>query len=550
MSSSVKCAIYTRRSSEDSYSQPFNSLRTQREACEAYVASQRAEMWTVLKSRYDDNGYTGGNLDRPALRRVLDDIARGLIDVVLVYKIDRLTRSLSDFGKLMEIFGSKNVSFVAVTQHFNTSTSMGRLTLNVLLTFAQFERELAGDRISDKKASLKAKGIWVGGRPPLGYDIVHRKLVINRKEASEVKYIFESYARTGDIGTVLQDLKRRGVKQKKWVARSGKRYGGVPFTHKTILTLLKRRLYLGEVNVRGKSYPNTHERLISNETWSEVQRKLEKAEEDRRIRRAWRDAWLLHGLLVDDRGNSMRVVREFDRDRNSAHHYYLSTAKYHYFRSKSNSMCGTVGQSPADTVDRVLLENLLPALNKDLNDRFEGSNHLGKREILASIIKHVELRADGLRIFMFDVADVFVDRSRFARTRLGSDKNDRTLLLVAPYKFLKEKHTAEIHTAIGKPYRRSRIDQELVRALATAYSWRRRLVQNRPKSIEQIATAQGCSPSHVRRLLPLAFLAPDIMQKIIEGNQPAQLSLDKLLKTRIPLEWEKQRRLFGFTDQC
>src|ERR1700704_1925878 len=224
-----RCAIYTRKSFEEGLEQDFNSLHAQRESCDAYIKSQRHEGWTPLPSLYDDGGYSGGSTDRPALKRLLADIQSHLIDVVVVYKVDRLTRSLSDFAKMVEVFDARGVSFVAVTQQFNTTTSMGRLTLNVLLSFAQFEREVTGERIRDKIAASKQKGMWMGGLVPIGYDVIDRRLMVNQTEAETVREIFRRYLELGSVRLLMEDLNHRGVRSKVRIAKSGKQSGGNPF---------------------------------------------------------------------------------------------------------------------------------------------------------------------------------------------------------------------------------------------------------------------------------------------------------------------------------
>src|SRR6202789_2162625 len=242
----IRCAIYTRKSTEEGLEQDFNSLDAQREACEAYITSQKAEGWIALAKRYDDGGYSGGTLERPALRRLLQDIEDAAIDVVVVYKIDRLSRSLMDFSKLVEVFDRKSVTFVSVTQSFNTTTSMGRLTLNVLLSFAQFEREVTGERIRDKFAASKKKGIWMGGNPPLGYDVSERKLVVNAAEAATVRKIFERYLELGCARLLCTDLAERGIVSKRRTFQNGQTRGGNPIAQNAVYLMLKNRVYIGE----------------------------------------------------------------------------------------------------------------------------------------------------------------------------------------------------------------------------------------------------------------------------------------------------------------
>ena len=266
----VRCAIYTRKSSEEGLEMEFNSLDAQREACEAYIASQKQEGWIVLPDVYDDGGVSGGTLERPALQRLLADIEAGRIDVVVVYKIDRLSRALMDFAKLVEVFDRHSVTFVSVTQQFNTTTSMGRLTLNILLSFAQFEREVTGERIRDKIAASRKKGMWMGGHPPLGYDVVDRKLVVNREEAALVRHIFERFLHAGSATLLMNELNAAGHTTKSWTTRSGTMRPGRPFDKGVLYKLLNNRVYLGEAVHKGKSYPGEHQAIIDAPIWDKV----------------------------------------------------------------------------------------------------------------------------------------------------------------------------------------------------------------------------------------------------------------------------------------
>jgi len=270
----LRCAIYTRKSTEEGLAQEFNSLHAQREACEAFIRSQRHEGWTVLPEHYDDGGYSGGTMDRPALQQLLADIAAGRIDLLVTYKIDRLTRSLADFAKIVEVFDQKGVSFVSVTQQFNTTTSMGRLTLNVLLSFAQFERELAGERVRDKIAASKKKGMWMGGVPPLGYGVQDRKLVVIPNEAETVRHIFRRYAALGSVRLLQQELDAAGIRSKRWTSAAGRSLGGKPLARGALYLMLQNRIYRGEIVHKGQHYPGEHEPIIDEALWDQVQSKL------------------------------------------------------------------------------------------------------------------------------------------------------------------------------------------------------------------------------------------------------------------------------------
>ena len=267
----MRCAIYARKSSEEGLEQAFNSLDAQREACAAFVLSQKHEGWTVVPALYDDGGFSGGTMDRPALQRLLSDIRQHKVDVVVVYKIDRLTRSLFDFAKIVEAFDARGVSFVSITQQFNTTTSMGRLTLNVLLSFAQFEREVAGERIRDKIAASKKKGMWMGGLPSLGYDVQNRKLVVNEEEARTVVHIFRRYMELRSVRTLQAELDGAGIRSKRRISADGTPFGDQKLSRGALYLMLQNRTYRGEITHRGDAYPGEHQAVIDKPLWDEVQ---------------------------------------------------------------------------------------------------------------------------------------------------------------------------------------------------------------------------------------------------------------------------------------
>src|SRR5439155_6473947 len=300
----LRCAIYTRKSSEHGLEQDFNSLHAQRESAEAYIKSQALEGWKLIRTPYDDGGLSGGTMERPSLQCLLADIAKNLIDVVVVYKVDRLTRSLTDFAKLVELFEAHGVSFVSVTQQFNTTTSMGRLTLNVLLSFAQFEREVAGERIRDKFAASRRKGMWMGGNIPLGYDVVGRRLVVNAAEAKTVKLIFERYLDLGCVRALRAELDRLSIRSKHRVAETGRSVGGGHFSRGALYYLLRNRVYRGEAVHKGVAHPGEHDAIIEEHLWEAVQAKLS-AQNTKQGRARAESGALLMGVLCDDRGSRM-----------------------------------------------------------------------------------------------------------------------------------------------------------------------------------------------------------------------------------------------------
>src|SRR5437660_2341857 len=319
-----RCAIYTRKSSEEGLEQEFNSLQAQSEACEAYIRSQRHEGWGLARTRYDDGGFSGGNMERPALQRLLADIREGRIDIIVVYKVDRLTRSLADFARLVEIFDAQGVSFVSVTQQFNTTSSMGRLTLNVLLSFAQFEREVTGERIRDKIAASKKKGMWMGGNPPLGYDASERALVINPAEAETVRRIFALYRELGGVRRVKDQADRLGLRTKRSTTAKGAERGGTSFSRGHIYRLLSNPIYTGQIAHKGQLYPGQHPSLIDDETWTAVRDQLAAHAGDHRRRAKAAEPSLLAGLLVDANGERLTPSHAVKKGRR--YRYYVSAA--------------------------------------------------------------------------------------------------------------------------------------------------------------------------------------------------------------------------------
>src|SRR5467141_3902108 len=318
----VRCAIYTRKSSEEGLDQEFNSLQAQREACEAFIESQRQEGWVCLRAAYDDGGFSGARMDRPALQRLLADLTAGRVGTIVVYKIDRLTRSLADFAKIVEILDTKGALFVSVTQQFNTTTSMGRLTLNILLSFAQFEREVIGERIRDKIAASKKKGMWMGGVPPLGYRVQDRKLVIVDSEAEIVRSIFRRYAELGSVRLLKEELEARGIKSKSWTSPSGRLVGGKPFSRGALYLMLQNRAYLGEIVHKGQFHPGEHTPIIDQPLWDAVQEQLAGNTARRRCGRRTRQSSLLTGMLFDGDGNRMTPSHAVKKG--THYRYYVS----------------------------------------------------------------------------------------------------------------------------------------------------------------------------------------------------------------------------------
>jgi site-specific DNA recombinase len=352
---SFRCAIYTRKSTEDGLEQDFNSLHAQREACEAYIRSQASEGWQLIKEHYDDGGISGATMERPALKLLLAAIAEGKVDIVVVYKIDRLTRSLMDFARMVELFDRHQVSFVSVTQQFNTTTSMGRLTLNVLLSFAQFEREVTAERIRDKIAASKKKGMWMGGPPPLGYDVENRQLVINETEAETVRTIYRLYLNCDGVSDLKDDLDRQGIRSKLRTYANGKTVGGVPLSRGMLYRLLSNPVYIGRVSHKDKTYDGQHDGIIPQDLWDAVQRKLADNRANRTSRTNASHPSLLAGLLYDETGD--RLTPTHANNHGKRYRFYIS---HRLMTQKRRNADGW--RLPAAELEQVVLAGLTQAL--------------------------------------------------------------------------------------------------------------------------------------------------------------------------------------------
>ena len=360
----VRCAIYTRVSTDQGLEQDFNSLDAQYEASQAYIRSQAHAGWTPLRAKYDDGGFSGGHTDRPALQRLLADVRSGAIDVIVVYKVDRLTRSLADFAKLVELFDEHNVSFVSVTQQFNTTTSMGRLTLNVLLSFAQFEREVTSERIRDKISASKRKGLWVGGMVPLGYDTNERRITVNESEADRVRMIFRSYLKLGSLNLLMADLREQGIVTKVRTLKTGATVGGIPFSRGPLAHLLRNRFYIGQVPFKGEVLQGEQPRILDRDLFDAVQAKLSEQTTNHRTTRM-NSAALLTGRIFDDRGN--RMSPSHVRKGGLKYRYYLSSALFHGAAERA----GSVRRVPATDIEALVIRSVREHLkpSQEIDDR-------------------------------------------------------------------------------------------------------------------------------------------------------------------------------------
>src|SRR6266403_2244589 len=387
-----RCAIYTRKSSEEGLEQDFNSLHAQRESCEAYIKSQRHEGWTSLPALYDDGGYSGGSTDRPALKRLLADIQSHLLDVVVVYKVDRLTRSLADFAKIVEIFDAAGVSFVSVTQQFNTTTSMGRLTLNVLLSFAQFEREVTSERLRDKIAASKRKGLWVGGPLPLGYEMKDGKIAVVEDEAERVRLIYRRYLELGGVNALVRDLKDKGIRTKTRVRATGTTHGGIPFERGSLFYLLRNQFYIGEVKYKGEILPGEQPAIMDKELFGAVQQKLTDQWSHRNHAKPKSDH-LLTGLLYDDAGH--RMIPTHATKAGIRYRYYVSMPFLH--GEAKTASAGSVSRIPATDIEDVIVKSVNEHLVAQHDQPTSSSAHADNRGVMiAEQVVRIDVHKDRL----------------------------------------------------------------------------------------------------------------------------------------------------------
>ena len=551
-----RCAIYTRKSSEEGLEQDFNSLQAQREACEAFIRSQAGEGWRLIPTAYDDGGYSGGTMERPALQQLLGDIGQRLIDVIVVYKVDRLTRSLADFAKMVDVFDAHGVSFVAVTQQFNTTTSMGRLTLNVLLSFAQFEREVTGERIRDKIAASKRKGMWMGGVAPLGYDLHERRLVVNRAEAETVQGIFRRYLKLGCVRRLQGDLARRGIVSKVRISRNGKRSGGKAFSRGALYALLSNPVYIGEVRHKHERYPGQHEALMDRKLWERVHERLRNQAVRRggqRLSQTPRSA--LAGKLFDEGGGPLYVQGTAKGARH--YRYYVSRglvrgSKEHRergWRIPAPELEGVVRTVAEQLLtDRAALAEAAEAAAIDTSrlpsifTAAQGwSDHLRAATDAASaleqLIDRVDLTPDGLRV------SLTVPLPGGDEGTAASSKG-LVLMRFAPLRL--RRRGIEMRLVLDDTAVPLRVDRTLLKTVARAYRWADDLLTGRAQSVGEIARREGVSDRYVWRLMRLGFLAPSIVEAIVEGRQPAELTASALSqRLDLPALWQTQEEALG-----
>jgi site-specific DNA recombinase len=561
----VRCAIYTRKSSEEGLEQEFNSLQAQREACEAFINSQRHEGWVCLRAAYDDGGFSGATMARPALQQLLADLTAGRVDTVVVYKIDRLTRSLADFAKIVEILDAKGASFVSVTQQFNTTTSMGRLTLNVLLSFAQFEREVIGERIRDKIAASKRKGMWMGGVAPFGYRAQDRKLIIVDREAAIARFIFRRYAEFGSVRLLKDELEARSIRSKSRTSASGRISGGKPFARGALYLMLQNRIYRGEIVHKEQSYLGEHEPIIDQLLWDAVQMQLAANAAQRNEGGKTRQPSLLAGMLFDGDGNRM-----------TPSHAVKKGTRYRYYVSRSLITKDRTGDSaglriPAAEIEQLVssrvhrwlldpgsiykstsarladasLQQQLVARAADIGKRWPELPVARKRAVLTALIERIEVRVDQIDIGLRPARlGALLDVTAAA---LQSMTDDEIQILSVPVRLRRAGREITVVIDGTDPFAAAKPDARLIKLLLRARRYNATLAHGEGVPFAALAQREGVSRSYFTRLVRLSYLAPDITQAILDGRQPRDLTAEKLLEhSRLPLAWHDQRLVLGF----
>ena len=526
----IRCAKYTRKSSEDGLEQDFNSLDAQREACEAYIASQRHEGWELLPNHYDDGGISGGHLERPALQRLMEAVDAKQVDQIVVYKIDRLTRSLADFAKLVDRLDQAEASFVSVTQSFNTATSMGRLTLNVLLSFAQFEREVTAERIRDKIAASKRKGLWMGGNVPLGYEPDGRTLSINHTEAETILTLYGLYEEWGSMNMVLEAATRLRLRSKVRRAPDGSPRGGKIMSRGQLHHILTNPIYAGRIRHKGQVFDGQHAAIIDPERWDALQDQLSGKAAKPRLTKQYRDPSPLAGKIIDEAG-----------ERLTPSHTQKGKTRYRYYISQRL----VTGVSNADEKQRTWR---IPALPLEAAIARAVQKQIGQLSEAASIqtFPGTETPIPEAREALEVVERVRVGPGRLTISlnasqtqelvgaELECDPDD--LILELPFK--ERRRGVEMKIIVGDGA--AQVDRALLDNVALANHLYRQLKDG--QSYQAVAAKAGISKRRVQQIVGLAFLAPDIVRDIANGSQPLGLTSDWCLRHELPAEWKAQRQ--------
>jgi site-specific DNA recombinase len=542
----LRCAIYTRKSTEEGLEKDFNSLDAQREACAAFILSQSHEGWTQLADRYDDGGFSGGSMVRPALQRLLADVAMGRVDVVVVYKIDRLTRSLADFAKIVETFDAADCSFVSVTQSFNTTSSMGRLTLNVLLSFAQFEREVAAERIRDKIAASKKRGMWMGGPVPLGYEVKERKLIVVPGEACTVRDIMQRYVRSDGVPSLVEELERDGIVGKRRIMRNGSVKGGTPFRRGALAHLLSNRIYLGLITHKGKSYAGKHDAIMDEELFNQVQEKLAAHQSGNGRAGQAASVSILAGRITDRHGRAMPPCHT--QNHGKRYRYYASVPRDGSKEAAIRLPAAELEQAVVTTLvshlrDANALGADLSLLGDEVRQRlFEAANERAEQLSNAQGTKlKQQLALLDLRVSVgADTIEAKIDLGQFEAGGLSNEHGSllSSFIVPATVKWNGHEPRLKLEPPSGSIARPS---DALLDLMSRAFEAREVLLAMTQGDVGVMAPRHR---RHLERTAKLSYLAPDIVLAILDGQQPSHLSARKLVRAAsLPLDWAAQRRM-------
>ncbi len=536
----IRCAIYTRKSTEEGLEQEFNSLDAQREACEAYIASQRHEGWELTDRAYDDGGISGGHLDRPALHRLMQDVDDKQVDQIVVYKIDRLTRSLADFAKLVDRLDTAEASFVSVTQSFNTATSMGRLTLNVLLSFAQFEREVTAERIRDKIAASKRKGLWMGGSVPLGYDADGRTLKINEGEAALIRTLYDLYETHGALNVVTEEAERMGIRSRRRQTRSGEWRGGNVLSRGHVHNILTSPIYAGRIPHKGKTYEGQHPAIIEPVRWQKIQEQLQdKSPRCRGQKLRKTSPSPLIGKLFDE--NEQRLSPSHTSKRGQRYRYYISRS---YVTGRKDSAKGMGWRLPAEQLEQFIAQaiqnhlshragnGLVPDTDVDTLLRLQDLRN-GDQQTQLSLLHYARI-SDGLLALELD--------AKLLAQALGiSEESINAGLLRFEVPFTRKRRGVETRLVMSGSS--AKLDHTLITNIARAQAWLNRIKQG--ETFADIAASENTTRKRVQQTLEFAFLTPDVVRDIIAGRQPVGLTSTWCMTHSIPADWQAQRALIA-----
>ncbi len=534
--SKKRCAIYTRKSTEDGLEQDFNSLDAQREACAAYILSQSSEGWEAVPELYDDGGWSGGNMDRPALKQLLDDVKAGRVDVIVVYKVDRLTRSLADFAKIVEILDENEASFVSVTQSFNTTTSMGRLTLTVLLSFAQFEREVTGERIRDKVAASKKKGLWMGGGVSFGYDVVDRQLVINQSEAETVKQLFERYAQVKSVPQLVDELAAQGIKtrERKW--KTGKTIGGIYFKTGTLTHLLQNPVYIGKMRHKDETYEGVHQSIIWQELFDQVQSIFHTNRKDHALGKKSRNPSLLTGMITDPDGKPMTPA-----------HATKGSKRYRYYVTRTQpGDKSTIWRMPAGEIERLVVDTIARHL---VTCSFSGTGDARATEVQINLDRQTSIYLPAMPIakqreLLLNCKTHVAINAGTIKIKFTPPNQDQPINLSVGAKLVSRGSEVKLAIAPDDGSIKREPDPVLLRLVAHAFAAQDLLVRGIPSPM-----VNHYKQRHLQQLVRLSFMAPDIISAIVDGTQPPDLTGRKIMRiNKIPLDWAGQREMLGFAS--